>query len=224
LTYLQLFATLYSREIDMAKYKLVEWEENGYHDSYGYIAYWDSEKKTIDRICHWATAFGGGADLSDLLDPTEEAVEEAIKYHGKIIARSVLRKAVRSHYEPTDQSDLKRGDVVVFKKAHNSRKSGIKLEVGSVAEVVSVQVDSYKTRPYSKVTFFNVMLKVGNKYVSVPMEKLRKAGRPAVKVSEVRANAQLRARACNFRSLYFGGWDDKNWARDLVKEKEKKSA
>ena len=67
----------------MAKYKLVEWEENGYHDSYGYIAYWDSEKKTIDRICHWATAFGGNADLSDLLDPTEEAVEEAVSKSGR---------------------------------------------------------------------------------------------------------------------------------------------
>jgi hypothetical protein len=208
----------------MPKYKLVEWEENKYDDSYGYIAYWDSETGKLDRRCHWATAFGGGADLSDLLDPTEEAVEAAIKAYGKILGRQEMRKIIRAHYNPESQWHLARGDKVVFKKAHNSRKSGIKLEVGSVAEVVSVQVDSYKTRPYSKVTFFNVMLKVGNKYVSVPMEKLRKAGRPAVKVSEVRANAQLRARACNFRSLYFGGWDDKNWARDLVKEKEKKSA
>lgn len=208
----------------MPKYKLVEWEENGYHDSYGYIAYWDSETGELSRMCHWATAFGGSADLSDLLDPTEEAVEAAIKAYGKILGRQEMRKIIRAHYNPESQWHLARGDKVVFKKAHNSRKTGLKIAVGDVAEVVSVQVDGFKTRSYSKVTYYSVMLKVGEKYLSVPMEKLRKAGRPNVKVSEVKAKAQLRARECDFRSLWFGGWDDRNWAREVVKQKEKKSA
>lgn len=208
----------------MPKYKLVEWEENGYHDSYGYIAYWDSETGKLDRYCHWTTAFGSGENTSDLLDPTEEAVEAAIKAYGKILGRQEMRKIISAHYHPRAQWHLARGDKVVFKKAHNSRKAGIKIAVGDVAEVVSVRVDEFRTRTYCNATYYSVMIKVGEKYFSVPMEKLVKAGRPNVKVSEVKAKAQIRARECDFRSLWFGGWDDSNWAREIVKQKQKKSA
>lgn len=204
----------------MAKYRLSEHEENRYHDSYGYLVYWDTETKKVSRVMHWTTAFGGEFDTSEYLMPTKEVVEEAIEWFAKGIHRLNVRQRIRSHYEPTEKHHVELGSNVVFKTAHNSRKSKIKIAVGTVARVVGVEVDVFKTRPYSQVTWYNVMVMIDNKIVRVPMEKVRMTGRPKFKVSEMKEMALQRAKGCQFRSMWYGGWDCKNWALNVLEGKE----
>lgn len=200
----------------MAKYRLSEFEENRYHDSYGYLVYWDSEKKRISRVMHWTTACGGQFDDSEYLMPTKEVVDEAVKDFAQSIHRLNTRERIRSHYNPTEKHHIELGSSVVFKIAHNSRKSKIKIAAGTVAKVVGVEVDIFKTQSYSKVTYYNVMVMLDNKIVRVPMEKVRMTGRPRFKVSEMKKRALEKARNCQFRSMWYGGWDCKNWALDIL--------
>jgi hypothetical protein len=204
----------------MAKYRLAEFEENRWHDSYGYLVYWDTETKKISRVMHWTTACGGEFDTSEYLMPTKEIVEEAVKSFAKIIHKSNIRQRICSHYNPTEKHHIDLGSNVVFNTAHNSRKSKIKIAKGTVARVVGVEVDIFKTRPYSRVTWYNVMVMVDNKIVRVPMEKVRMTGRPKFKVSEMKERAFKTAMNCQFRSMWYGGWDCKNWALDVLEGKK----
>lgn len=45
-------------------YELNDWEDNGYHDSYFYGIFWDSEKEEVVQICTGATAYAAGPSLS----------------------------------------------------------------------------------------------------------------------------------------------------------------
>lgn len=208
----------------MAKYKLAEWEENKYHDSYGYLAYWDSEEKKVSRTMHWTTASAGPFDTSEYLEPTLEVVEKAVEWFAKYIHRLNMRQTIRNHYEPTEGWHLTVGSTVVFKKAHNSRKSKIKIAEGTEAKLLGVSVDNFKTRPYSRVTYYNVSVMIDNKIVSVPMEKVRTAGRPNVSVKEMKQRALRSAYDCQFRSKWYGGWDCKNWALEVLKANKKEVA
>lgn len=87
----------------MTLYRLSEWEENGYHDSYGYMAYYDSEKGELGQVNHWATAYAGGLDTSAYLSPTPEALEGARQLlEAKIYARLVADDQQRV-FQPTDK-------------------------------------------------------------------------------------------------------------------------
>jgi hypothetical protein len=204
----------------MAKYKLSEFEENRWHDSYGYVVYWDSERKVIDREMTWTTAAPPYAS-TEFLDPTPEVVEEAVKQFAKYVHRLSIRQKLRTHYEPSHHTHLPNGSMVVFKKAHNSRKAGIKIAKGATAKVISVHVDTFKTRSYSQFTYYNVTVDVGNnKWVSIPMEKLSLAGRPNLSMREEKAKALNSASHCQFRSMWYGGWDSKNWALEVLEGKK----
>jgi hypothetical protein len=203
----------------MAKYKLSEFEENRYHDSYGYLVYWDTETKKIDRVMHWTTASAGQFDTSEYLMPTKEIVEEAVKSFAKIIHKSNIRQRIRSHYSPTEKHHIALGSNVVFKASHNSRKSKIKIAEGTVAKVVGIELDTFKTRSYSRVNWYNVMVMIDNKIVRVPMEKVRTEGRPSFKVSEMKERALESAKHCQFRSMWYGGWDCRNWALNVLEGK-----
>jgi len=208
----------------MAKYRLAEFEENRYHDSYGYLVYWDSETKSVDRVMHWTTASAGGLDTSEYLEPTLEVVEEAVEWFSKRIHRQNMRQQIRAHYSPTEKWHVTLGSTVVFKKSHNSRKSKIKIAEGTEAKLVGVSVDNFKTRSYSRFTYYNVSVMIDNKIVSVPMEKVRTAGRPNLSVKEEKVRAKNSAYNCQFRSMWYGGWDCRNWALKVLEEKNKEIA
>lgn len=203
----------------MAKYKLAEFEENRYHDSYGYVVYWDSETKKVDREMTWTTAAPPYAS-TEFLDPTIEVVEAAVAKFAKHIHRQNIRRKIRAHYSPDDKNEVVVGSTVVFKKAHNSRKSKIKIAVGTEARLVGVSVDHFKTRSYSNYAYYNVSVMIDNKIVTVPMEKIRTAGRPKLSIKEEKAKALSAAYGCQFRSMWYGGWDTYNWALEVLKQKK----
>lgn len=202
------------------KYRLSTFEENRYHDSYGYIVFYNAETNTVERKMHWTTAGAGEADTSDLLMPTLGAVEASIKIYGRHIQRQYVRKLILNHYSPDSDKHLKSKDVVVFKKAHHARKMGVKIPKGATAKVITLSVDNFKTRSYSSATYWNVLVEFEGKMVYVPIEKLKKAGRPDVSMKEIKERCLSSARSCQFRSMWFGGWDDKNWALKLLSPKK----
>jgi len=59
------------------KYRLCDWEDNGYHDSYFYGAYYDTEDGTCKSEMIGSTAFSGGCYTAPWEDPTPEIVEKA---------------------------------------------------------------------------------------------------------------------------------------------------
>ena len=209
----------------MAKYKLAEYEENKYDDSDGFIIYWDSESQSIDRVCHWTTRCGSfDFPMSEYLDPTPEIVEQACASFAKKIARYNIRSQIRAHYEPRAHHHLKPGDDVVFKQKHNSRKCGIKVEVGTVAKVISVQIDNYKSNSRYDIKKFNVFVQLGNKIFKVPMDKLRGAGKPKFSIKKTKELAKKDAYSCHFRSMWYGGWDCTNWARKVLEANKEQKA
>ena len=41
----------------MTKFKLLDWEENGHHDSYFFLALWNPETGEAEKVMTVATAF-----------------------------------------------------------------------------------------------------------------------------------------------------------------------
>lgn len=87
----------------MTLYRLCEWEENGYHDSYGQLAYFDSEKNELGQIEHWATAYGGGPDLTPYLYPCGTVIEQARKVLEKTIYSALKENDMQMVYNPRDK-------------------------------------------------------------------------------------------------------------------------
>lgn len=44
------------------KYFIGDYEDNGYHDSYFHVVFWDTEKGAVENVQYAATAYGGGWD------------------------------------------------------------------------------------------------------------------------------------------------------------------
>jgi len=63
------------------KYKLSEWEMNGYHDSDGYLAYWDDDENAVKCMMHWTTRFAGGPKLEGFAkELTSEVLEKSLDW------------------------------------------------------------------------------------------------------------------------------------------------
>lgn len=60
------------------KFKLADWEDNGYHDSYFYGVLFDTEKGELVKVSLGSTAYGGGYGFdADVALPTPEVLELA---------------------------------------------------------------------------------------------------------------------------------------------------
>jgi hypothetical protein len=67
---------------------LDEYEDNGYHDSYGYAIVWDAEKGTVHTESTWTTAYY--SSTSATVDATEESIKAAKEYAAKILFKSMV--------------------------------------------------------------------------------------------------------------------------------------
>jgi hypothetical protein len=85
----------------VSNYKLMWWEDNGYHDSYFYGVSWNDEKNCLEKQSLGATAYAGGIGFDDtFLPPTPEILEKARKALAAIIADILLKVEERDVLEP----------------------------------------------------------------------------------------------------------------------------
>lgn len=200
------------------KYKLCDWEVNGYSDSDWYMAYWNSETNQVETTVTGTTRGGMDFDWSLYADPTPEVVEASIEWLAKKIKRLNMRNIIRNHYAPSQNTHLSVGETVVFKKPHHAKKHGIKFKAGDRVQVYRIMVDTFRTRPFSRVTWYTVCIREGNKMIYVPMEKFKKQGRPSLKPSAVMKRSREVARNCGFCGFFGGAWDSNNWALKTLRK------
>lgn len=68
---------------------LDEYEDNGYHDSYGYAIVWDAEKGTVHTESTWSTAYY--STTSATVDATPESIKAAKDYAAKILFENMVK-------------------------------------------------------------------------------------------------------------------------------------
>jgi hypothetical protein len=129
----------------MALFKLWEYEQNQYHDSYGHLTFYNSDTDTIEHAVHWSTAFAGGLDMSQFQMPTLEVINRVYAILKKQIYKARRKELLYGHWKYP--KDLKRGDAVVCKVTkprgkHACRKGekGKVFWVGAVAWTTVPQV------------------------------------------------------------------------------------
>lgn len=85
----------------MSLYKLCDWEQNGYHDSYFKAAMYDSTADKIVGVETGATAYAGGRGLPEPA-PEGETLVKAYKCLERHIRGVLFQQALRKHSEPDD--------------------------------------------------------------------------------------------------------------------------
>jgi|SRR5690606_7499619 hypothetical protein len=68
---------------------LAEYEDNGYHDSYGHAIVWDATTASVRTVATWSTAYYSltAADT----DATEETIMNAREYAAKILFQNKIK-------------------------------------------------------------------------------------------------------------------------------------
>lgn len=104
----------------MTLYKLCDWEQNGYHDSYFQAALYDSDKDQIVGVETGATAYAGGRGLPEPA-PEGEMLVRAYQALERHIRGALLRQATQRQETP-EPGDLTRGCKLVLTKPHRTSK------------------------------------------------------------------------------------------------------
>ena len=68
---------------------LDEYEDNGYHDSYGHAIVWDADKGTVHTESTWSTAYY--TTTSATVDATPESIKAAKEYAAKILYENKIK-------------------------------------------------------------------------------------------------------------------------------------
>lgn len=196
----------------MAKYKLVDWEDNRYHDSYGKLVYFDDKDQNIHLTEHWSTASAGSADMSEYLMPTPEVIEKC---------KSILtefyynRQASLYHtikYTPDDEEVLKNVKVIMNSN-FNGRKQG-KIAKGTKLEVLRVKESMFAPNRYSKGPMrhdYNAEVRdAAGKTYWINITKLTLDWEfPTEK--ETLEDAKRLAESCSVQDMFRHAWLSNNW-------------
>lgn len=67
---------------------LDEYEDNGYHDSYGYAIVWDEAKQAVTTVQTWSTAYYTTTGAT--VDATPETIKKVKEYAFKILFKSMI--------------------------------------------------------------------------------------------------------------------------------------
>lgn len=203
------------------KYKLCDWEENGYDDSDGFLAYWDSEKNCVDSELIWTTRAAPGP-RTEFEPPTLAIVEQAIVWLSDQIFK-VLRSAEdRDILEP---ENAKQGDLLRLTAQHKSRKTGQILESGTVIRVNDCQAfGTFYAKGYNHPgrenrSIVGTVLGKPSLLIRVPLAKCRLHSEPMTD-SELRSRANALARNCQFGPALSRrhAWDSNNWALTVLEK------
>lgn len=202
----------------MAKYRLVEWEDNRYHDSYGKLVYFDDQDGKVKVTEHWSTAYPGEADMSEFLMPTAEIVMLAQAQLADYYFNCLAYDYQHVKTKPTPK-DVERHGKVVMNSNFNGRKQG-KIAVGTKCQVLRVSISRFAPPRYNNGPIrsdYNVeLLTPDGRHVWVNLEKVSLDWDiPTEKETLVEAQN----RACGLRfQVMFGGcaWLSTDWASKVV--------
>lgn len=201
------------------QYKLCDWEENGYDDSDGYLAYWDSDKNIVESVLTWTTRAGTGPS-PDFVMPTIEIVEKAIEWlAGKIF--TLIRNAEQKDVMAPENAVP--GQLLRLTEEHKSRKTGQTLTVGTVIRVNDCQAfGTFYAKGYNHTgrqnrSIVGTVLGKPSVLVRVPLAKCRKNEEP-MPDAELMQRAKVLARDCQFGKALSGrhAWDSNNWALSIL--------
>lgn len=204
------------------KYKLCDWEDNGYHDSYFYGVYFDTDDQDLHSISLGSTAYSGGYDFNgDYLLPTPEIAELARRRLVEHIFQAIKAAEIRDVMEP---KDVKQGIWVRLLVAHNSRKAGIALQPGDRVRVNRCDAfGTFYANGYNHPGRHNRSI-VGtlagrlDKLIRVPLNKCRLDREPDTDEA-LRARAEELSHNHQYGAM-FGckAWLSNNWALVAAQE------
>lgn len=202
----------------MAKYKLADWENNSYHDSYGQLLYFDTDTNKIHQIEHWSTAYPGRADMSEFLMPTVEIVEKAQKILADFYFEKASRIFASIKYRPTKE-EVEKTEYVFLNCDFKGRKQGF-VAKGTRCKVLRVKLSQFAPPRYGKGNYksdYNVeLLTPEGKKVWIRMDKLTLDWEcPTEKQTMDKAIED--AKSCQFQEMSNCAWLDNNWALEVYK-------
>jgi hypothetical protein len=207
------------------KYRLCDWEENGYHDSYGYIAYWNDETNQVEKTEYWATAYGGGMSLDSFtVPPTIEVVMSAVEWLKGHIYAQIRAAEHRDVLEPNSAKD--REDMVLLRDV---KHKGVKYAAGTCGRVFwSGAYGKFYRNGYNRPCRSNIRVGLeltSGERIYVALSALRYAKEP-MSDSELMARAGKLALDCQFGKALSGkhAWDAKNWAAELLAKQKQELA
>ena len=174
---------------------LDEYEDNGYHDSYGYAIVWDAEKGTVHTESTWSTAYY--SNTSAKIDATEESIKAAKEYAAKILFENMVHdhkivapgKTVKSLTTRGKAKGIT-GTVVRFEKNQYRRSYG---DVTPKVAVVKV------TAPYDNPHYGRTL------YVDPDRLEVTEELTEEIK-NDYRQMAWLQAMRSDVRSLFHPRW------------------
>jgi len=98
------------------EYRICDWEDNGYNDSYFYVGIWDTEKHEIRSVMYGSTAFGGGTPLNTwpMLKDADPAIKQEFKeWYVKTVSKQCFDANDANRNEP--KSIGLREDVIIIR-------------------------------------------------------------------------------------------------------------
>lgn len=180
------------------KFKLYEYEENRYHDSYGHLCYYDQDADEIKYTSHWSTAFAGGEDMSQYLLPTAEVANRYFE-----LAAESRYKGMRKHmlYCHLHHPDFVNGMAVLVK---HSAKGKAQVKRGDSGVVFWVGEDQYAR---------------GCKRVGVQLEDERKVfinGQNLMCAGKLEPRGKTKQKAKFDAENFYGVRQEKSWLKDFL--------
>jgi hypothetical protein len=206
------------------------WEENGYHDSYFYIAAWHVEAGECVSLGDGATAYGGGGCQETFTPWTDTELERARLWLAGRVFEGIKAAELRDVLTP---NKVQRGDPVALLVEHKNavKVNGEKVQgqwtrfpAGTVATVI--RADAFGTfyrngynKPGRENTSAVCRLPDGG-IMKAPLAKLRLAREPMTD-SELQARAAELSYGMECKSLLtgHGGWWTANNAGNLMHAK-----
>jgi hypothetical protein len=212
---------------EITKYRLCEWEENGYDDSDGYIAYYDTATGKVESHYAWSTRWHSTGKPSAFKDPTPEVVEAARK-----VLEAHIYEVIRAaeHRDVLEPKGAAKGDRLrtLVSGTFNDKKRGKKVtyEAGEAGEVIWVgHFGSFYSNGYNRRDRSNG--RVGLKFpdgrvVFLAMSKVRKDMEP-LSDEELRGRAERLSHNHQYGAMLSKkhAWDSSNWAKAVAKEAKK---
>lgn len=191
-------------------YALCDWEQNGYHDSYFYLGLWDSETKRVTAYEYAATAYPGGRYPENLQPLNDEVIEEARAWLKDAILARLLKDEDRRIFNPTHQEIQRSGDVVL-KTDYKGRKNPHVVKAGEVGRVMNV-FPGYAYNTYTVRVDFG-----GGRIINIGTDRLQLNEK--VDTEACIRDADEMSHGHQYRGVFFGGWDTKNFVLQYLKNK-----
>lgn len=207
------------------KQLLCEWEENGYDDSDGFSAYWDSERQTVDKEMTWTTR--GGVHPSEFQPLTPDALAAALAWLENHIFDGITAAEQHDILTPADAPIGREMELLVD---HNfsDKRAGVKheLKAGQWGDVFwcgafgQFYRNGYN-RPGRDNRRVGLRMSHDGSRVFVPLSKLRQHRQPLT-AEELRQRAHTLAQGCQFGAALSSrfAWDSRNQAAELLKTLE----